>query len=104
MRNTALWLSNKTLRLLHLIPIAHTENPMPKIAPATLSSRIYVKHVYQIMLDNPVLGHIPAGPRLSYPGAPLPVEQFTFDCPLEAHDAAILLESYLSRHAAHANP
>jgi len=61
---------------------------------------LFVRTVHQIWVRHPILGDLPFGPRYEAPNAPLPVDRFDFDDPLDAHEACILLEDYLRRHHA----
>lgn len=59
---------------------------------------LFVRTVHQVWVRHPILGDLPFGPRFEAPNAPLPVERFSFDDVLDAHEACILLEDYLRRH------
>jgi hypothetical protein len=54
--------------------------------------------MHQVWVRHPILGDLPFGPRYEAPSAPLPVDRFSFDDVLDAHEACILLEDYLRRH------
>ncbi len=61
---------------------------------------LFVRTIHQIWIHHPILGDLPFGHRFESPTAPLPVDRFDFDDPLDAHEACILLEDYLGRHRA----
>lgn len=62
--------------------------------------RLFVRTVHQVWARHPILGDLPAGPRYAIPGIPLPVDRFSFDDILDAHEACLLLEEYLRRKPA----
>ncbi len=59
---------------------------------------LFVRTVHQIWIRHPILGDLPVGPRYEIPGIPLPIDRFSFEDVLDAHEACILLEDYLVRH------
>lgn len=68
---------------------------MPEPSPC-----LFVKTVHQIWARHPILGDLPAGPRYEIPGIPLPIDRFSFEDILDAHEACILVEDYLRRKPA----
>ena len=75
-------------------PIAR---PGAESADDGCGARPFVKTVHQIWTRHPILGDLPAGPRYEIPGIPMPIDRFSFDDILDAHEACILLEEYLRR-------
>ena len=76
--------------------------PEAGAAQADIGPLLFVRTVHQVWIRHPVLGDLPFGPRYEAPNAPLPVDRFSFDDVLDAHEACILLEDYLRRH--HSTP
>mgnify|MGYP000951216689 CR=1 FL=1 len=71
--------------------------PVSKGAGETAPT-LFVRTVHQVWVRHPILGDLPFGPRYEARNAPLPVDRFSFDDVLDAHEACILLEDYLRRH------
>jgi hypothetical protein len=78
--------------------LAQTQSDCPTSPIIGQRPRLFVRTVHQIWIHHPILGDLPFGPRHEIPGIPFPIDRFSFDDPLDAHEACLLLEDYFRRH------